>query len=279
LAEFSDAERYLKQALDIAVEIKDAELEAASRERLGGVLRTLRRWPESLDQYIQAANLRKGLATAIPPLRNARYIAMALGLNDQVETLRTRGKNLLDIYPSEASYLREDEKMMAAEFYSAARYEQTQDQIAKFKKLHGPDEDLQILQHLVEIRQHHVEPALASLQTLIDGLFKDRELAEVAETRLDVAEALVSLKRSTARPTAFRLAGEALAFFNPHQIWESVWRCHAVAAVSAPDQTRRDEHRARMATAQQKLRDSWPPELYTSYAATPRTQKLRDLLL
>lgn len=278
MANFSEAERYLTQALGIAVELKDSESEASARERLGGVLNTRRRWPESLVQYTLAATLRNDRAAAIPPLLNARAIAMALGSKTQVEDLRRRSKALLDRPSTEPKYLHDDEKVTVTESYWAGLYDQTRAQIGDFQKRYGPDEDLQILQNLLDIRKGSVAPALASLQTLMDGLLRDGEMADLAETRLKAAEALLAVNQSTAFPTAFRLAGEALDFFSPREIWESVWRCHAVAAGSAPEQTLRDQHRAGKADALEKLRAVWPPEMYNSYSLTSHTRTLLTLL-
>jgi hypothetical protein len=164
------------------------------------------------------------------------------------------------------------------ESYWAALYPQTRTHIADFQKRYGPDEDLQVLQQLVDIRQMRVEPALASLQARMTELARNEDLAELAETQLTTAEALVTVNLSTAQAHAFILAGEALKFFNPREIWESVWRCHAVAVRSTSDPTRRAQHRTEMMEAQKQLSAAWTEGVYHTYSMTPHAQALLPLL-
>jgi hypothetical protein len=73
------------------------------------------------------------------------------------------------------------------------------------------------------------------------------------------------------------LVAEALRFFEPRRVWESIWRCHAVLIRSAKDSTAMDSSRASARSALDRLRKTWPAQDMEGYLKRTDVRRLFSL--
>jgi hypothetical protein len=115
------------------------------------------------------------------------------------------------------------------------------------------------------IRLGRDDAGSTAVLALIEKLEGAKLAGEAASVRLGAAEALSGRSRFL----ALTLVEEALRFFEPRQIWESVLRGHLIAAAVVRDTGDIKAHRTAAHHALSQLRIGWTPPTVDRYLHRP----------
>ncbi len=225
----------------MAEHLGDTENLGLAHLYLGAVLDKAGRWPESIAEMNRARGMlgevRGGsraaylfVARARPRAEMGRFAEAAADL----EQARARVQKL----KGEQSQLRARIDLAEAE---AASYRLDWREALRFARLArgrngGAEENFQarLLEGAAMIETGMVEAGAAACRDAIRGSTEKSLLYVAAPGKLALAEALWRARHTG---EAGALAQDALAFFEPRQIWEAVWRCYRVIGGGNPART------------------------------------------
>ncbi len=260
LAEFSDGERVLREALAEAAQLHDSQTEDRIRERLSENLRDQARWPEALASVEQLLPSDTAYARV-----NCADLYWRLGRRDDSQQSLAEAEKLLARTPNR-QLLSDLKIIQVRRAYQDGRMSQ-----AVAAGAGEPQPEARLIAALVSIRAHPTDAGIASGVSVTEGLDQAGMLLDSASARLEIAEALVVAAKPgpAAMNSAAKLALAALAFFEPRRIWESVWRAHYVAARASQDPAEAEKHRAAARSALDSLRTLWSARTVDSYLHRP----------
>jgi tetratricopeptide (TPR) repeat protein len=266
LAQFREGSRTLQEALGAVLQLQDSRSESLIRQRLGLALRNQGSWPQALGEFERE----KGAWA----LGYSAELYWLLGRGSEAEQAFQQLEKLLEKSPNRQVLfdLRIHEARMA---YGEGRLKDAS-VLARRVAIDSPsgEEDTQtarLVEWLVATHAQTGSTEAASGSEIVNWFEKAGLPGEAAAARLDVAQALLLAVRSAkeAKASAGKLASEALSFYEPRDIWESVWRAHWIAARSAADPAQAEAHRAQARAALGRLRTLWPPGTVEQYLQRP----------
>jgi tetratricopeptide (TPR) repeat protein len=270
LANFNSAENTLRGAIRLAEQIDDAEQAGLAHLYLGSVLAKTGHWPESLTERNQAlhifGDMRGGYRAAHTLAARGRLLAQ-MGRFEEASADLAQARARVEKLEGKQAQLRARLELGNAEIaYFKTRWWQAIDFARLAVALNGgTDENVQaaVLTGLAMIRTGSIREGLAVCDRAIRQIEEKSRPYQVAESRLLLAHALWETGEVD---EASSLAREALALFEPRQIWEPVWRCRRMLASAD------DLRAARIAL--DELKRSWPEEMVGSYLGRPDLKKL-----
>jgi tetratricopeptide (TPR) repeat protein len=264
----------LREALPVAVQLQDLGTEVRLRERLVDILQDQGAWPEALQESERAASL--PIPTDIAYARlSCSGLLWRLGRTKDAERslsmVETSPKRLED--PQVLSLLRLRQAEIA---YTEGRFEKAK-AYARMAITAVPasgdetEPNAKIIDALASIRTASRGGGIESALQVVRELDKTKLVGKAASARLLIAEALASVSERT---RAHELALEALPFFERHQIWESIFRGHMVAALTSRDSAEAEAHRDSARSALARLRNLWSSESVDLYLVRPDIKRL-----
>ena len=281
-AEFEDGVRILTDVLPSAQQLQDSQLEAMVRERLGENLRDQGAWPEALAQQEQAVRL-LGPKSVAPRLDCAELYGR-LGRAKDAERSLSEVEHLLESSPNRLHLF--DLRMKQAELaYQEGRM---QDAMAFSRQApsvapaagEGSELGANLMEALVLVRTRQGTRGNELAQNVIGKLEKANLVLAASSARLMLAEALVASGNSSPALTdsARGMALQALVFFEPRRILESVWRAHSVLARASRDSGEIESHRIAADSALAQLKTLWPPGSMEHYLQRPDLKLLSPVM-
>src|SRR5262249_39585953 len=135
------------------------------------------------------------------------------------------------------------------------------------------DRDLQMFQGLALIRSGHGSEGADLRSNLIRKLEREKLVGSAAATRLAIAEAWVAVGD---RRMALGLLGDALNFFESHQVFESLWRAHALSGKASEDPQEAETHRNKATMVLSQLKARWSAENFAGYMRRPAIRQLSE---
>jgi tetratricopeptide (TPR) repeat protein len=266
LAEFDRAGNVLGEALAAAVQLHDRQTEANIRVRQAENLRDQGDWPAAVEEFSRAAAM-LGIGGTEARLSCA-VLYSRLGRRTEAEQTMSEAAELLRRMPNR-QLLYELKISRAGMAYQDGRMSDARNLLGDI--LTGAPEEKQaaanLLAALVRIRTGELESTTALLESIDrDGLPLDS-----ASARLAIAEALAAGNKPglKAKQAALSLALKALEFLESHNITESVWHAHSVAARVSTEQEGAEAHRAAARAALARLSTLWTPAGMTGYLKRP----------
>jgi tetratricopeptide (TPR) repeat protein len=273
LGQNDDSIRVLRETLPKAERLQDKRTQAQLRERLGENLRDQGQLPSALAEYANVIALYGSLEQAERVRVASARLQWSLGLSEDAERslkkaqdfeLHSRSPRLaaeLALARAEIAY---DEGHMS----EAVRFTQ-QATAAK------GDEELQrqatLVRAMTMIRTGRAREGAAAAGRVLDALQSAHLNGAVASTRLALASAFAFAGQ---RPEARAMAEAALAYFEPRNAWESVWRSHAIAAMVADAPAEATTHVAAGRLALAQLQANWGAEPVRRYMARGDIKRL-----
>jgi tetratricopeptide (TPR) repeat protein len=126
--------------------------------------------------------------------------------------------------------------------------------------------DARLIEALTSIRTGRRNEGIQSALQLARE-FEESKLAGIAASaRLAIAEALAGIGENR---RARDLALDALKFFEPRNVWESVWRAHLMAARASEESADISVHRGSARSALAQMRNLWPSSDVSRYLQRP----------
>jgi tetratricopeptide (TPR) repeat protein len=275
LGEYQEGARVLRAAAASAVTLQDRQLEARIRERLGDNLLGQGEWPNALEEYERARGLRTGIQAGYARVYCAQ-LYWRLGRSPDAERCLTEAEQLLARTPN-PGLLAQVKVARAWMAYDAGRIADAgiAAKQAAAAANDGTDSALQMMQTVLLIRAGKTAEGAAQEASLLVDLEKAKLAGAAAVARLSIASAWIA----AAKPeNALPAASDALAFFEPHRIWESILRAHAILASAVPDALGRGPHITAAKSALDELRSAWGDEALALYRRRPDIQKLLQVL-
>ena len=263
LGQFDDGARILREALENVIQLHDNQTEALVRERLALILHAQGLWPEALEEHKRQIGLTSGAATAFARI-NCAILYRRLGMTANRDESLAEVQRLLDKNPNaQLKFILLLEKAQSA--YDDGRMKDAAALARAARAAAAPGDAGAVARAnlceslaLIRLRQGSVQPAVKAITDLEQAHFP----FEAAAARLATAQALAAVDDPI---PAAKLAVEALAFFEPRNIWESVWRAQALAARAAPSPAAGETHRSAARAALARLKAAWPAESMESY--------------
>jgi tetratricopeptide (TPR) repeat protein len=274
LGEFDQSIKLLREALYGTKQLK--ETEADLRERLAEILQHKGAWPEALLESERAASLPgSGMETRL----NYSGLYWRLGRRQDAEQCWSAVEQLLQ--KNADQHMLAVLRLRQAEIaYAESRFQQAKANAGmSIAALSKPDDrigqEAKLIEALVSIRTQRGNEGNQTALAILQDFEKSKLPCSAASASLLIAEALADVnERSRAR----KLAMESLVFFERHEIWESIWRCYAVAGRTSDEPAEAEAHRAAARSALDQLRKSWPSRDVESYLRRPDIRQLsRDL--
>jgi tetratricopeptide (TPR) repeat protein len=274
LAEFEEGARVLDEALPNAMELHEDPIEAQTRERLGDILHAQGEWPKALAEYERAARLR-GPGVPIPQLDRAS-LNLELGHTSECERELTDLEAALKLRPNRQALLML-RTIQAQSEYDAGRFAEAEAMAMRLAEASVGDVEgtasADLLQGLATLRVSRGTQGLDLIRATIAQMDQAKLRGEAAVARLAAAQALAAnAQLPVQKHAAWTLASEAIGFYEPRQVLESLWRGHAVASHTASDANEGSAHRARAAETLNGLRKQWPSATIDSYLARPEVK-------
>jgi tetratricopeptide (TPR) repeat protein len=275
LGAYEEGARAVRDALPDAVQIQDRQLQAQAFERLGDNLGGLGDWPDALDQYQKAADLSAPAARGRFARLKAAALCWRLGRRDEARRFMSEAR--------QAAAASHDEPMAAllaaarAEwFYADGDFEKALAEARHGLTTPGREEEaearLSLIEAAIYLRTGRIGEGNELTRRTIARLDQFKLQGSAADGRLLVAEALVLAHQPA---DGSRLALEALRFYQPRSIWESMWRCSAIIAKAKQDSAEGIAQRASARTALEQLKRKWPAASVVSYQ---RREDIRRLV-
>ena len=264
LGQFDDGARTLREALENVVRLHDTQTEALVRERLALILHAQGLWPDALEEHKRQIGLiGSGPASGFARI-NCAILYRCLGMTAKRDESLAEVRRLLDQKPNaqlKFTLLLEE----AQSAYDDGRMKDAAALARTARAAAGPGDpgalaraDLCESLALIRLRQGSVPPAAKAITDLEQAHFP----FEAAAARLATAQALAAIDDPV---PARKLALEALTFFEPRNIWESVWRAQALAARASASPAESEAHRSAARAALARLKAAWPMESMESY--------------
>jgi tetratricopeptide (TPR) repeat protein len=275
LGDFDRGAEAFRKALPSAIQLRDLGLELVIRERLAETLQDQGAWPEALQESERAAGLPiTGIQIAYAHL-NSAGLYWRLGRRQDAERSLAVVEQLLSKSedPQFLSMLRLREAEIA---YADGRFEKACDR-ARMSVSAMPttgdltEPDAKLIEALVFIGTGRRKDGLQLVRGIIEEFEHFKLIGKAAAARLAAAGALSAVReRGFARP----LALEALDFFKPRSIWESVWRGQLILMHLSEESGEAREHEISAREALAQLRKLWPAASVERYLVRPDIKSL-----
>jgi tetratricopeptide (TPR) repeat protein len=265
LAEFAEAEKTDREAIQLASQLREAEQAGLAHFFLGSVLMKVGRWPESIAEMDRAIGLfgdvRGGYRAAFAFVARARLRAR-MGNFDVAGTDLEQARTRVEKLEGRQAGLRAQLVLVRAEMAAYQLHWPETGRLARealgFNGGIEETVDAQLLAGLTQIYSGSLQSGIAACRQAIRGA-KNKTLPYVgAMGSLALAEALSTKNR---RDEAGPFGEQALAFFEPLHNWEVIWRCHRVL--------QGDRHASLARTALEQWKRLWPEGELASYLARP----------
>jgi len=269
---YPESKRQLLAAVKAADELNDGDQSAVARYYLASVLEQMGDYPSALrvshEGVALARDSRGGLRAASGWLRVSR-LSRLLGDTAGARSTLTLAQNWIREHPGGRNLLGARSALREGELsYEAGRYREA---IAHARGAAATTDaalqrEASMLDALARIRLGQQSARTDASRIIAESLRRPR-IAEPAEFRLAVAEALAATGNAS---QAQELAREAIAFFEPREVWERVWRCYWVV------ETGRAGNAAGAVSTRQafdRLRANWPAEAIATYSRRPFIKK------
>jgi tetratricopeptide (TPR) repeat protein len=266
LGAYDEGIKVLREALPQAIQLHDSVIEARIRERIVALLKAQGNWPEALNESEQFSNLYL-LPTerAYAPMycadlywRLGRWQEAQQSLTEIEPLLRSNDNphslSMFMLLQAEMAYVEgrfEQAKANAREAISAVPTPGDQGEMAA-----------RLIDALAAIRTGHRNEGVQSALQIVREFEESKLASDAAAARLAIAEALVGAEE---RNLVRDLALDALRFFEQHNVWESIWRAHLIAASVSEGSTDISAHRNSARSALGQIRKSWPSSDVDSY--------------
>lgn len=259
LGKYEEGFKVLREALSQAIQLHDTATEAGIHDRLAELLQAQGNWPAALEETEQSVKLLSSPTESVYARLSCTGLFWRLGRWKDAERSLAEIELLLqnDADPQKLFLL----GLLKAEMaYVQGRFEQAKanarKSIAAMPAAGDPAElNARLIEALVSIRTGTQKEGIQSALQLVREFEEYKLTGDAANARLDIAEALAGIGEDSLART---LTLDALKFFEQHNVWESAWRAHLVAAQvsegSADIPAHRDSARSNLA----KLRDLWP---------------------
>jgi tetratricopeptide (TPR) repeat protein len=277
LGEYEAGAKVLREAAASAVTLQDHQLESRIRERLGDNLLDQGEWPQAVQEYERAKALRTGIQAGYARVYCAQ-VYWRLGRAADAGRCLAEAEQLLTKTPNQR-LLAEVKTTRAEMAYVAGRIADAAFAANQTEAGSGSNSEIdpviKLMQALLLIRTGKGAEGAAQAASLVSDLEKAAMAGFAARAELSVAEAWLAVGK---RQDALSLARNALAFFEPHGVWESTLRAHAVSARAGEDAAERERHMAAARSALDHLRTAWGDESLALYRRRPDIQKLLRIL-
>jgi serine/threonine protein kinase/tetratricopeptide (TPR) repeat protein len=268
-AEFDAGIRILSAVLPLAVQLGDRQTEAFVRQRLGSNLRDQGNWPKALEEFERAAGLLKLPGIGLQLDRAEMY--RRLGRGQDAARALSEVQEALDRSPNQRLqnlWLKTGQSEMA---YANGRLSDAKtlaQQALSLTPGNGGSEELSatLIQALAMIRSGQERRGVDLAKEVIERFNQGKLIHGAASGRLSTAEALFL---SGNRGLALTMAQEALGFFEPREIWESIWRGHLIAARASTKPADAEAHLTSARAALARLKGLWPPGSVDNYLQRP----------
>ena len=144
----------------------------------------------------------------------------------------------------------------------------------------GAELGANLMEALVLIRTRQGTRGNKLAQNVIAKLEQANLILAASSARLMLAEALLASGNSSPalRDSARGMALQALAFFEPRRILESVWRAHSVVARASQGSGEIESHRIAADSALAQLKTLWPPGSVEGYLQRPDLKLLSTVM-
>jgi tetratricopeptide (TPR) repeat protein len=270
LGEYEAGIKVLREALPGAIKLQDTRTEVLLRERLADIFQNQGNFPESLRESERVMSLLgPGPASSYGRLSCAG-LYWRIGRRQDAEQSLTNIEQLLKT--GETQQFFPLLKLRWAEIaYADGQFEKTETNarmaIAASRStgnLGAPGAKL--IQALVWIRTKGWKEAGPLIARILQELEEAKMIGNAASAKLATAEALIS---AGDKSIAKKMALEALDFFEPHGVWESVWRVHVVAARASGEPGEIQAHREAARSAFAQLSKLWPDADIKNYLQRP----------
>jgi len=274
-AGYEESIRVFRQTLASAEQLQDKRTLAQVRERLAIALWDQGAAPEALQESERAAELFGPSLLAGHVLLHSASVSWQLGRRIEAEASLAKVERLLGgrsnqplmqfwLHTRRAEMAYADGRLEAAR--TAAR------QAVSVAPAHGTETPrAELLEALVLIRTSRGGRGGDLADKALQSFTQAGRVREAASARLLVAEALLAAGKLE---PALSMAREALKFFEPLRIWESVWRGRLVAARASREPAEAEAHAAAARSALGQLRTSWPRESLEGYLGRPDIKQL-----
>ncbi len=266
LGSYGEGIKVLREALPEATRLHDTKTEVQIRERFVDLLQAQGNWPEALKESEQSASL------PLSPIDRAYAQLNCTGLYWRLGRLQDAQRSLTEIEPllrsNDDPYNLSMFMLRQAEIaYAEGRFEKAKanalEAISAVSAVGDQAElDAKLIEALVSIRTGHRDEGIQSALQLVREFEESKLAGNAASARLAIAEALIGTGENG---RAHDLALEALQFFKQHNIWESVWRAHLVAARMSEGPADISAHRNSARSALGQIRKLWPSSDVDSY--------------
>jgi len=267
LAQFQEAEKTLRDAIQMAEQIHDAENTGLAHSFLASVYQKTGRWAESMTEKNQALSLfgemRRGYRAANTLAERGKLWA-EMGRFQEASADLAQARARLEKLDGKQAQLRARLALGEAEIaYYQTHWAQALQWARKAAALDGGDDEnseAAVLTGLALLRTGSIADGRAGCDRAIRQSQEKSQPYLAAWGRLLLAQAL---HENRSAKEADAEAQEALAFFGPRHVWEAVWRCQEILAA---------EDAARAALAE--LKRSWPADMVQPYLERPDLKKL-----
>jgi tetratricopeptide (TPR) repeat protein len=267
LAQFEDAEKTLRDAIQVAEQIHDAENTALAHSFLGSVWEKTGRWPESIAEKNQALSIfgeMRGGYRAANTLAERGRLWARMGRFPQASVDLAQARARLEKLEGKQAQLRVRLALGEAEIaYYRTHWAQALRWAREAGALDGgadENSEAEVLTGLAMLRTGSIQEGLAACDRATRQSQEKSQPYLAAWGRLLLAQAL---RENGSMKEAAAEAQEALAFFAPRHIWEAAWRCQKILA---------EDDAARAALAE--LKRSWSEDMVRPYLERPDLKKL-----
>jgi serine/threonine protein kinase/Tfp pilus assembly protein PilF len=266
LGAYEEGIEVLREALPKAIQLHDSATEAQIRQRLVELLQAQGNWPEALRESELSVNLLSSPTEGAYARLNCADLYWRLGRWQKAEQSLAEIELLLgnNEDPLSLFLLRLRQAEMA---YAEGRFEEAKAYARKAisavpASVNQAEPDARLIEVLVSIRTGHRNEGIQSALKLVREFEESRLAGNAASARLAIAEALVDTEESS---RARDLARDALQFFEQHNVLESIWRAHLVAARVSERSADISAHRNSARSALAQMRNLWPSSDVDNY--------------
>jgi tetratricopeptide (TPR) repeat protein len=274
LGEYEEGIRFSRDALAGVLRLQDKTNEARIRARLGLNLSGAGLWPEALKEYlIIAKDPDSGVQGRLSRLSCARLYWWLGRSEDAARFIRETEQELAKAPDSQVLFVMQTRKVEMA--YDEKRWSDvldlTRQALSAKEREEEAEHSLLLFEALALIRSGREARGGQRAADLLNTLERDKLVGSLAASRIRMAEAWVAVGKRT---IALELVLKALQFIEQRQIFESVWRAHAVAAQAQANSADSNGHREKARLALEQLKMRWSAESIGSYLSRPVIQHL-----